>query len=186
MLVHPSKAMSSNGETNAKAPPVPDRGPRAIGAWTRVDVSNVEGAARGTGGDPPTANVARNNNTPAPIATMVAALMSCGRTRFRIFLSTIPQFTRRVAGYARLRGDRGLVPVVENMQRTASGNSRESSLRGSSGWKRAERVMNAQATPPQGLEGSSGRLPLATAGHFSLGFVPVLGRFYVPGRALHF
>src|SRR2546425_12485201 len=114
MLVHPSKAMSSNVETNAKAPPVPDAGPRAIGAWTRVDLSNGEAAARGTAADPPTANVARNNNTPAPIATMVAARIGCGRTRFRIFLFTIPPFTRRVAGGARLRGDRGPVPVGLN------------------------------------------------------------------------
>src|SRR2546428_13588658 len=111
MLVHPSKAMSSNVETNAKAPPVPDAGPRAIGAWTRVDLSNGEAAARGTAADPPTANVARNNNTPAPIATMVAARMRCGRTRFRKFLSNISHFTRGVGGWARRRRAPGLVPV---------------------------------------------------------------------------
>src|SRR3989442_13749695 len=111
MLVHPSKAMSSNVETNAKAPPVPDAGPRAIGAWTRVDVSNVDAAARGTEADPPTANVARNNNTPAPIATMVAARMSLGGARFPIFLFPIPQFTRRAPGGAPPHAERGLVPI---------------------------------------------------------------------------
>src|SRR5437867_6290137 len=55
-----------------------------------------------------------------------------------------------------------------------------------SGWKRAESVMNAQATPLQGFEVRSGRLSRAVVGTISLGFAAVLVLSIVSGAGSPF